>query len=262
MSAPTPPVRAKIPRAAFGQLLRNEMRSAIREPRGLILGLVLPLVLLVVFGSFAKFQAPLPALGGLTRFDLYVPILISFALAAIGLWSLPSHLATYREYGILRRLSTTPIPPAWLLAAQLVVNLCIAVVALALLVTLSTAVFGYRAVGGIDSITGFLLATLLSVGALFAMGFVIAAIAPSGTSAYVIGALTFFPLMFFAGLWIPRATMSPVLQDISNYTPLGASVQAVQTSLGGTFPPGWELLVLAGYAVVFGSLAVRVFRWE
>jgi ABC-2 type transport system permease protein len=68
--------------------------------------------------------------------------------------------------------------------------------------------------------------------------------------------------MFFAGLWLPRALMPPVLLDISNYSPLGPAVQAMQDSMLSGFPSVQPLLVLAGYAVVFGFLAKRFFRWE
>jgi ABC-2 type transport system permease protein len=56
--------------------------------------------------------------------------------------------------------------------------------------------------------------------------------------------------------------MPGVLLDISNYTPLGATVQAVQDSMQTGFPPAAPLLVLAAYALVFGFLAQRFFRWE
>ena len=56
--------------------------------------------------------------------------------------------------------------------------------------------------------------------------------------------------------------MSGVLQGISNFTPLGASVQAMQDSMQGQFPPAEPLLVLAGYALVFALVARRYFRWE
>jgi ABC-2 type transport system permease protein len=81
-------------------------------------------------------------------------------------------------------------------------------------------------------------------------------------AANVIGRLVFFPLMFFAGLWLPRALMPGVLLDISNYTPLGPAVQSIQDSMLTGFPPVAPLLVLAGYAAVFGFLAKRFFRWE
>ena len=63
-------------------------------------------------------------------------------------------------------------------------------------------------------------------------------------------------------LWLPRAIMPAVLQDISNYTPLGAAVEAIQDSVQTGFPPAAPLLVLAGYTLVFAFLAHRFFRWE
>jgi ABC-type multidrug transport system permease subunit len=59
-----------------------------------------------------------------------------------------------------------------------------------------------------------------------------------------------------------RELMPAVLQDISNVTPLGAAVEAIQDSMQGQFPPAEPLLVLAGYALVFALIARRLFRWE
>ena len=56
--------------------------------------------------------------------------------------------------------------------------------------------------------------------------------------------------------------MPAVLLDISNYTPLGAAVEAIQGSVQTGFPPAAPLLVLAGYTLVFAYLARRFFRWE
>jgi hypothetical protein len=39
-------------------------------------------------------------------------------------------------------------------------------------------------------------------------------------------------------------------------------VQAIQSALLNGFPPIAPLLVMAAYAVIFGALAVRFFRWE
>jgi len=66
----------------------------------------------------ATASAPPPLFAGLAYLASYFPILISFALAGLCLVSLPIHLARDREQGILRRMSTTPVPPAWLLAAE------------------------------------------------------------------------------------------------------------------------------------------------
>ena len=109
---------------------------------------------------------------------------------------------------------------------------------------------------------GLLLSVAVSMAGLFAIGLLIAAVAKTSTAANVIGRLAFFPLMFFAGLWLPRALMPALLLDISNYTPLGAAVQAMQSSMQTGFPPTAPLLVLAAYAIVFGFLARRFFAWE
>jgi ABC-2 type transport system permease protein len=249
----------RTPRAAFGKMLGTEARLAWRQPIGLLLGLGLPVLLLVVFGSLPAFHKHQASLGGLTFFNVYLPILLALVIAALALWSLPTPLASYREQGILRRLSTTPAPPAWMLAAQLVINLAEVVTALIVVMVVGITAFGVHAPA---SIAGLLLTLVLSVAGLFGIGLLIAAVAPGAQAAGAIGSGSFFPLMFFAGLWIPRPEMPSALRAISDYTPLGASVQALQTSLFNGFPSATPLLVLAGYAVVFGVAAVRLFRWE
>jgi len=217
--------------SAFGQVVRNEARLVRRQPTNMIGSIGLPVVLMIIFGELPSFRQHISVLGGLPLFDTYVPIIMVLGLTMLTLLGLPSPLVSYRELGILRRLSTTPVPPSWLLAAQVVVQLCIALAGLA-------------------------------IGGLFALGLLIAALAPTANSVNAIGRLTLIPLLFFAGLWLPRPLMPAVLLDISNYTPLGAAVEAIQGSVQTGFPPATPLLVLAGYALVFAYLARRFFRWE
>jgi ABC-2 type transport system permease protein len=247
------------PRAAFRKLVRYEFVLTRRTlSRGLI-GLGIPLVLLVVLGSIPKLTQPDPALGGLSFIEVYIPTLIGFDIAFIGIMSLPGPLATYREQGILRRLSTTPIPPAWLLGAQLVVNLTIAVVGILVLVVVAMVRFGMAVP---KSSPGFILAILLTMVAIFAIGLLVAALVNGASAAQTFGGLVFAPLMFFAGLWVPIAALPVQIRDISTWTPLGAAAKAIQDAMQTGFPPVSSLLVLAAYAVVFGWLAARFFRWE
>jgi ABC-2 type transport system permease protein len=259
MSASGGVLRASPPRAAFGKLVACEARLAWREPIGLVFGLAIPVVLLVIFGTIPSAREHQAQLGGLTVIAVYVPILIAFCLGMLALFSLPRALVTYRELGILRRLSTTPPPPSWVLAAQLVINFVLAVWALIILVVVGAAAFGAAAP---RSPGGFALAFLLSVAALFAMGLWVAAVARSATAANAMGGALFFPLVFFAGLWYPQQYMPAALRHVGQLTPLGASVQALQSSSQGHFPPSESLLVLAAYAVCFTLLSVRSFRWE
>jgi ABC-2 type transport system permease protein len=247
------------PRAAFGQIVRNQARLAWRLPAGLIFGIGLPMLLLIIFSQIPSFHQAQASFGGLTPFDVYVPILIAMVIAIIGLISLPGPLVTYRDQGILRRLSTTPVPPSWVLAAQLVVAFCITITSLLILIVVSIAAFGLDVPKNPGALV---LAIVLSIAALFAIGLCIAAVARTGVAARAIGAAAFYPMLFFSGMWFPRELMSGALQDISNLTPLGAAVEAIQDSMQGQFPPAESLLVLAGYALVFTLIARRFFRWE
>ena len=246
-------------RAAFGHIVHNEARLAWRRPIGLIGGVGVPMLLLVIFGELPSFQQPMAILGGLTLFDVYVPVLAVFGVTLLAVVGLPIPLVTYRELGVLRRLSTTPVPQSWLLAAQSVIQLCVALGGLVVILAVSIAAFGAPAP---KSPGGFALSAVLCTAGLFPIGLVIAAVARTANGANVIGRLVFFPLMFFAGLWLPRALMPGVLVDISNYTPVGAAVQAMQASMLQGFPPAAPLLVLVAYALVFAFLARRFFRWE
>jgi ABC-2 type transport system permease protein len=251
--------RPRAPRAAFGNMVLNEARLAWRQPAGLIAGAGIALLLLVIFGEIPAFQKPSGSLGGYSPFDVYIPILMCFSIALIAFTYLPGPLVSYRELGILRRLSTTPVPAYWVLAAQMIVQAFLMAVTLVLVVTVSIVFFGITAP---QNPAAMVLAIALCMAALFAVGLSIAALARTAGAARGLMAAALYPMLFFSGLYFPVQLMPAVVQDISNYTPLGAAVQAIGDTWVGQFPPAQPLLVLAGYAVVFGFLAKRYFRWE
>jgi ABC-2 type transport system permease protein len=247
------------PRAAFGKLIINEARLAWRQPSGLIVGIGISVLLLVIFGEIPVFKVASPKLGGLTAFQLYLPILITFSIGSLALTYLPGPIVAYREQGILRRLSTTPVPASWVLAAQLAVQACLMVTAVLIIIPVSVVFFGASVP---KNPGGLVLTLMLTIAAMFAIGLAIAAAAWTTGAARGLMAVAFYPLMFFSGLYVPMQELPGVFQGISRFTPLGAAVQAIQDSMVGEFPPALPLLVLAAYALVFGFLAKRFFRWE
>jgi len=180
-------------------------------------------------------------------------------IAVLGLLSLPAPLASYREQGVLRRMSTSPVRPAWLLAAQVVINSAIALAALAILFVLGVAAFGVTAPRDPAALA---LSLLLCTGTLFAVGLFIGATARAAGGVGVLGAAAFFPLVFLAGLWIPLQQMPDALRQVANYTALGAAVQAAQDSMQTGFPPARPLLVMLAWGAAFPLAAWRLVRWE
>lgn len=250
---------AGVPRAAFGAMVRNEARLALRQPAGVLAGAGIAILLLVIFAEIPSFNQPSSGLGGYTPFEAYVPVLMCFSIALMAFTYLPGPLVAYRENGILRRLSTTPAPAWWVLAAQLVVQACLMAVTLALIVTISAVFFG---LGAPKAPAALVLALALCIAALFAIGLAIAALAPTAGAARGLMAVAMYPMLFFGGLYFPTALLPAVIQHIAGYTPLGAAVTAISAAWVGQFPAARSLLVLAGYALVFGFLARRYFRWE
>ncbi len=240
-------------------LLRTETRLLLRDPVGLVWGLLVPLIAFVVLSRIPGLRHPQTELGGASYLAVYAPIIIVFSLTILALNGLPPVLGAYRERGVLRRLQATPMPPVRMLGALLAIHLVGAVVAAA-------AILAVGAIGGglplPGQLAGWILAYLLSAAAMLGLGVLIAAAASSGKVANAVGGILTFPLLFFAGLWMPRATMPHVLATISDYSPLGAAIRAMTAASQGHVPPLPALGTLLGYAVVFCVLAVRFFRWE
>jgi ABC-2 type transport system permease protein len=241
------------------KLTLTETKLFFREPIGVFFTLAFPPLLLVILGSVPAFRQPSPDLGGARVVDLYSPIVIMVALAMLALSGLPQVLATYREKGILRRMAVTPVRPVAMLGAQLLMCTAAAVATTAVVLAIGRIAFD---VALPRQVAGYVVAYVLSALASLAIGLLIAALAPSGKGAGAIGTLLFFPVAFFAGLWVPRAGMPDWLNRIGDFTPLGAGVQSLQDAAGGAWPQLLHIGVLLAWTVGAGAIAARFFRWE
>ncbi|TMC01479.1 MAG: ABC transporter permease [Chloroflexi bacterium] len=241
------------------RLTLMELKLFLREPLAVFFSVLFPALLVAILGNVPSFRTPARDIGGLRVIDLYVPIAITFVLVMLALNVAPTFLATYRERGVLRRLATTPVRPLTLLAAQMAMGLGTAVFSVLLVLAVGRLAFG---VALPRQPVGFALALVLAAAAVFAIGLLLAAVAPSARTAQSLGSVLIFPVMFFAGLWVPRAVMPELLHRVSDFTPLGAGVQALQDATGGAWPQPLHLAVMAAYVAVFGLLAARAFRWQ
>jgi ABC-2 type transport system permease protein len=242
------------------RLTVTELKLFLREPSAVFFVLVLPVLLLAVFGVIPASHKPDPALGGHSAIgSLIPPIAVSVSVAVLALSLLPTFLATYRERGILRRLGTTPVHPARLLAAQVAVHFAMAVAAAGLVVGVGYAAFGVAAP---RRAAGFVLSFVLIALSMLAVGVLIAAVCASSRAATTVGFLLFFPSMFLAGVYVPREQLPPVLRHVGEYTPTGAGLQALRDSWTGGGPHPLHLAIMAAYATVAGLAAAKIFRWE
>ncbi|GGU40210.1 ABC transporter permease [Lentzea flava] len=239
------------------RIIEVEARLFVRDRLNSLFALVFPCLLLLVLGAIPGLRTPAPEFGGLRFIDSYLSSLVVFTLAFIGLQRVPTVVATYREKGVLRRLSTTPMHPARLLVGQLVVNFCAAILSVLLTIVVAYVVFG---VDLPHHPLGLACAVVLGGAGTFALGLVIAALAPTARAAGGWATAVFMLLMFFGGVYLPRFMLPSVVQKIGSYSPPG--VEAVQQAWLGSAPDWRHLAIMGLVSLVAGTVAARTFRWE
>ncbi|TXS18157.1 MULTISPECIES: ABC transporter permease [unclassified Streptomyces] len=251
----TPPARP----APLAAVLRAETRLFLREPGSLFWILVFPTALMTILGLIPSFREADDALGGRSVIDLYVPVAVLLAMIMAGLQAMPPVLTGYRERGILRRMSSTPVRPSALLAAQIVLHGAAALGSAALVVAVGRAAFGVRLPG---QAAGYLLALLLAVACVLALGATICALSRTSKAATAVGSVAYLVMMFTAGVWVPVQTMPDLLRRIVEFTPFGAASQALDQAASGNWP-GWAHLgVMLVWTAALGAVSTRLFRWE
>lgn len=244
---------------ATAELIVVETKLLSRDLSNVVFGFVFPAVLLLALGFIPGFTDPDPNLGGARLIDLYTPIVLVLTFAIVGIGALGHAIASARTDGVLRRLRLTPVGPLRLLGAQFVSHLALALAGSALAVLVVVVVHD---VAGPQSWTGSVLALVASAASLFAIGVAIGAVAPSPSAVNLISPLVWMPLMVLAGLWFPREAMPDTMRRISDLSPGGAAVDAVQQAWFRGVVDGPSLLVLGASVVAIGALAVVTFRWE
>lgn len=237
---------------------RTEARLLGREPLLLFFGLVFPTLLLVVLALVPALSQPDTEFGGARFIDYFAPSVVVLTLAMIALQGMANVLATYREQGVLRRLSVTPVSPVIVLIAQLVVNFAVAVASTTLVVSVGRIAFDVPVP---RHLLGFVVAFVVGITALFGIGMLIAAVSPTARVANGLATMAYLAVIFFGGVMLPRFLLPDVIVEIGAYVPPG--VQALLDAWIGTAPPeAGHLLIMAGIALVAAALAARLFRWE
>ena len=240
------------------QLTWLEIKIFMREPLGAIGTLVIPVVVFVVVGRAMGNRAGSPPAAAFLRTGL--PVLVSILIATSAVLSLVTIISIYREGGILKRLRATPLRPHTILTAHVLVKLLFTAITLALMVLAGRR---YYPVGVELPVLSFTLALLVSTLAILSMGFVIASVVPTARFAQPIGAVVFYPMMAFSGLFTPIEALPQGLQLFSRFLPMTYVVSLLQGILSGD---SWSAHLgdVAALALVFTvctALSARIFRW-
>lgn len=266
MSAPPagPPTGRFTPRPGAAPLPRMiaaqaglELRLLLRNGEQVLLTLVIPLLVLGVFGSVRVTDV---VAGGTRsdRVDFLVPGVIALAVLSTAFTGLAIGTGFERRYGALKRLGASPLPRSGLLAAKGLAVLAVEAVQVVLLLTLAVAL-GWDPHG---SLLAGLALVLAGTAAFSALGLLMAGTLRA--EATLAGAnLVYLLMLVTGGIAIPLARFPDSARPILEALPAGALSEGLRAVLrDGSGLPWWSLGVLAAWAAAAGWLTSRTFRWE
>ncbi|MEO8193481.1 MAG: ABC transporter permease [Gemmatimonadales bacterium] len=238
-----------------------EVKIFFREPLGAIGTVLVPVLAFVILGKLGSQMGPKSELAASNAFRIDVPVFAAVLIALNAVLSLVAIIAIYREGGILKRLRATPLRPATILTAQVLVKLMLTAVTLAL-----TLIAGkrYYPVGADIHLFAFGIALLIATWSILSVGFLIASIVPTARFAQPIGAVILYPMLALSGLFVPLTAMPPGLRLAAKALPLTYSVSLLRGIWQGD---SWSMHFgdIAALTLVFvlcTALSSRVFRWE
>lgn len=244
----------------FGQLFFTNFKLFIREPIGTFFTLAFPSLLIVLFGAMYG-NEPDPLFGGYGSMDISMPGYTSLILGTVGFMSVPIALSGYRETGVLRRYQASALRPLTYIIADVLANLIMTLLGMAVLVLVGWLLHRVRFEGNaLQLMAGVILCGL----SMFSAGYLIASVVRGARTAQIVGMVILYPMMFLSGAGMPIELLPDSIKRISDFLPLTYVVRLLRALW---FGESWgdhllETVVLGGILIICTAIAARFFRWE
>lgn len=236
-----------------GEIVWTELKLLFREPLVLVVSLLFPILLMVLL--LASFSGDTdPVFAGVGGSEFYVTSYLAAAIAAMGFMGTPTHLASYRSSGVLRRFRAAGVPARSLMVAQTAVIAALAIVGTTIMLVLA---YSGWDVATPASVPGVVVAFTVGILAFAALGTLLGSLLPTARAAQGTGLLLFFGTFFLVGGGPPPGVLPSTLNTIAGWTPTGLLVDAIRSPWTGHGDDVTALATLAVIAVAGGTLATR-----
>lgn len=237
-----------------------EVRLALGNGESLLLVLGIPVLLLVFFSTVDVLPTEDVAEDPV---DFLVPGIVSLGVISSAFAQLAISTGFDRQYGVLKRLGTTPLRRGELLTAKVAVVLIIQAIQFIVIIALGTALgWPPDGVEVVEATSLSVSAALVATVALAACGFLLAG-RLRGLVVLATANAVYLVLLLVSGVVIPLEELAGPLRSVVRLLPSTALAEIVHGAMrSGTAVPGRAWLVLAAWAVVASAAAVRWFRWS
>lgn len=232
--------------------IRAEVLMTARRGESLLVTLGIPIIVLVFFGTIDV----LPT-GERGRLEFLVPSVIALAVMSAAMVNLAIATGFERQYGVLKRLGTTPLGRPRLLLSKTAVVVLAELVQLVVLSLIGVAL-GWRPDGaGLEAAAAVVVGTVAFAG----LGLLMAGTLRAEATLAAANGL-YLVLLLLGGIAVPVESLPAGLSALAAFTPSAALAEVMVAALGPEPAPLGYWAILGVWALVAAGAAARWFRWE
>ena len=239
-------------------IFKTETILFVRDFFGFFFTFAFPVLMLLLFGSIYG-NEPTPYFNGLGTIDVSVPAYSAMIVAVTGLMAFPLTITSYKEKKIYKRFDATPAGKGLVMTVQAAVNLFMTVIGFSLLFIIGKLVYDIKIQGHWLPIA---LALLLSIAAIFSLGFFFTAVSPTTKINNLLCYFSYFIMIFLSGATMPKEIFPAVIIKVSKFLPLTHVVELLQgTFRGASFKEyGGSLIVLLSLIIVCVAVGAVLYK--
>lgn len=235
--------------------LRAELALTARRGESLLLTIGIPVLLLVFFSTVDVL--PTDTVGE-DPVDFLAPGVLALAVMSTAMVGLGIATGFERQYGVLKRLGSTPLGRPALLAAKTGAVLVVELVQAALLVAIALALGWTPGTDVVGAAVGVLLGTVAFAG----IGLLLAGTLRGEVNLAAANGL-YLVLLLLGGMVIPLVELPGPVEAVARLLPAAALSEVLQGTIGAEPDvPGLAWGVLVVWAVAAPLAASLTFRWE
>ncbi len=226
-------------------------------------GYIVEKLLIAAYGNSGESLQKILVAGDEIRYiDWVIPGVIAMNIMWGALFGIGYVIVRYRKFGVLKRLSATPVTAVEFLCAQILSRLWLLLVVNIVIFIGMDLVVDFRMHGSYFDLL--LVFTLGSIN-LICCGLVVAARISSEEVANGVLNLFSWPMMFLSGIWFSLEGAHPLMQKFSLLLPLThvtAAAREIMIDGAGIVDVSDHLLVLGVSSVILLFIGAWIFQWE
>ncbi|SFD93117.1 ABC transporter permease [Blastococcus tunisiensis] len=244
-----------------------ELKEFFRQRESVVFTLMLPVLLLVVFGAVLDYELA----DGVSFTQYFTAGIIAAGILGASLQNMAISIATERSDGTLKSLAGTPMPKSAYFVGKVVQVLAVTVAIIVVLLFIAVVFYGIELPSGADWLT-FAWVAALGAAACTLLGIALSSLAKNGRSASATVTPFALLLQFISGVFFQFEQIPTWMQTVAAFFPLKWMAQGFRSVflpdvMAAAEPAdSWELgrtaLVLGAWCIAGLLLCVATFRWQ